>query len=467
MRKVNIIAGFLFVLLISLSFLSINVNEVIGQTTSSSSGELTCMLDADCPSGICASGKTFLNYSCGAGKCNQIFYFVDPCLDFSSSSGVTTSLSNNFSGVWKARIAKPFVSSSSGECIACIQIVVECTSGQILIPQTCTECAHCTDTTSISSTSSSGTVTNILAHLDNDTRGSGIITFKLCVRDGELEGVVHQGGVFINGKIISQKVISENEVEFTATDKNGRTATIRLKLTGERQFIGTFADGHTFEGRKVSLFKSCLKSCPSIPDCAAPPEGCSYGKVPKKGECIIGCGKLSCSSSGGFGDCASRGNCRGPNGTYLTCPSGTECSGLPVYGCYPPGCPVPICLSPDTKISMKGMKKRVADINEGDIVLSNDEEPVKVIKTSMVEVKNHKILKVTFNDATVLEISPGHPTSEGRLFKDLKVGDFVDKKMIVIIKEIPYKYKYTYDILPDSKTGNYYANGVLIGSTLK
>jgi hypothetical protein len=32
---------------------------------------------------------------------------------------------------------------------------------------------------------------------------------------------------------------------------------------------------------------------------------------------------------------------------------------------------------------------------------------------------------------------------------------------------IPYEHAFTYDILPASETGTYYAAGALIGSTLK
>lgn len=131
---------------------------------------------------------------------------------------------------------------------------------------------------------------------------------------------------------------------------------------------------------------------------------------------------------------------------------------------------VHICLSPDTRIRTVGVQKRIADIREGDLVFSfNKEEKkvVKVIKTSKAEVKNFKILKVTFNDGSVLQISPGHPTHDGRLFKNLMLGDLVDNRMVTEIKQIPYTYKYTYDILPDSESGCYYANGILVGSTLK
>jgi hypothetical protein len=35
------------------------------------------------------------------------------------------------------------------------------------------------------------------------------------------------------------------------------------------------------------------------------------------------------------------------------------------------------------------------------------------------------------------------------------------------VEIVPYGHPYTYDILPASKSGTYFAAGVLIGSTLK
>lgn len=130
-------------------------------------------------------------------------------------------------------------------------------------------------------------------------------------------------------------------------------------------------------------------------------------------------------------------------------------------------CQNPNCLSPDTRIKTDGIQKRIADIKVGDIVISDDDNKVKVIKIKKIEAKKYKILKVEFNDGTILEISPNHPTSDGRLFKDLMMGDIVNNRIVIETKLIQYNYKYTYDILPDSEKGNYYANSVLVGSTLK
>jgi len=66
----------------------------------------------------------------------------------------------------------------------------------------------------------------------------------------------------------------------------------------------------------------------------------------------------------------------------------------------------------------------------------------------------------------VLEISGVHPTADGRTFADLHSGDDLDGVRVVGASVIPYAHDATYDILPDSDTGTYFAAGVLIGSTL-
>ena len=69
--------------------------------------------------------------------------------------------------------------------------------------------------------------------------------------------------------------------------------------------------------------------------------------------------------------------------------------------------------------------------------------------------------------ASTLDISAPHPTADGRRFADLKVGDMLDGDRILSREVVAYPHAYTYDILPASSTGNYLANGHLIGSTLR
>jgi hypothetical protein len=76
-------------------------------------------------------------------------------------------------------------------------------------------------------------------------------------------------------------------------------------------------------------------------------------------------------------------------------------------------------------------------------------------------------VRVELDDGRVLEISPGHPTADGRRFSELLPGARLDETHVVVSAElIPYRYQRTYDVLPASSTGTYFAAGALIGSTL-
>ncbi len=87
--------------------------------------------------------------------------------------------------------------------------------------------------------------------------GSREIRLKLCTKDGEIKGQVIHPGFFTRALIISQNVISENEVEVTFKDRKERTGTLRLTLIGNIQLNGDFSNGVSFEARKLSTFKLC------------------------------------------------------------------------------------------------------------------------------------------------------------------------------------------------------------------
>jgi len=48
----------------------------------------------------------------------------------------------------------------------------------------------------------------------------------------------------------------------------------------------------------------------------------------------------------------------------------------------------------------------------------------------------------------------------------LKTGDLLDNSIVVVAESVPYGQPYTYDLLPSGDTGFYWANGILVGSTL-
>jgi hypothetical protein len=81
-------------------------------------------------------------------------------------------------------------------------------------------------------------------------------------------------------------------------------------------------------------------------------------------------------------------------------------------------------------------------------------------------VSNHIVVRVTLEDGSSLDISAAHPTADGRTFGGLHAGDWLGGRSVRTTQLVPFQHEATYDILPDSDTATYFANGALIGSTL-
>jgi hypothetical protein len=75
-------------------------------------------------------------------------------------------------------------------------------------------------------------------------------------------------------------------------------------------------------------------------------------------------------------------------------------------------------------------------------------------------------VRVTLESGSVLEISASHPTSDGRTFADLERGALLDGVLVEDAELVPYERAFTYDLLPATSSGAYFAGGVLIGSSL-
>ena len=80
---------------------------------------------------------------------------------------------------------------------------------------------------------------------------------------------------------------------------------------------------------------------------------------------------------------------------------------------------------------------------------------------------NHHVVRVSLANGSVLEISAGHPTADGRRFADLAPGSLLDGIAVCDVHEVPYLFPYTYDLLPDTDTGVYFAGGARVGNTLR
>ena len=148
---------------------------------------------------------------------------------------------------------------------------------------------------------------------------------------------------------------------------------------------------------------------------------------------------------------------------------GPQCTDPTADGTCPVGCPWCMCASPDTPILTPDGERPIADLREGDLVYSLEGASVVVVpvlRTRREAVAHHEVVRLRLANGAVLEVSGSHPTADGRTFDELRAGGDLDGVAIVERSVIPYRHDYTYDILPASATGSYFAGGVRIGSTL-
>ena len=85
---------------------------------------------------------------------------------------------------------------------------------------------------------------------------------------------------------------------------------------------------------------------------------------------------------------------------------------------------------------------------------------------SMPVPAGHLMVHLVLADGRELLVSPGHRTADGRPLGSLAVGEEVDGSTITLWELVPYAGDRTYDLLPAGPTGHYWANGVLLSSTL-
>lgn len=136
----------------------------------------------------------------------------------------------------------------------------------------------------------------------------------------------------------------------------------------------------------------------------------------------------------------------------------------PIGGC-------PICLAGDSLIDTPSGLVPVKDLQIGMPIWTTDitghRISATVTKTSKVPVSPaHRMVQLVLDDGRKLLVSPGHPTVDGRTVGELAINDFYNGSLVVSVERVTYGDVATYDILPSGESGFYFANGILVDSTL-
>lgn len=176
--------------------------------------------------------------------------------------------------------------------------------------------------------------------------------------------------------------------------------------------------------------------------------------------------------------------CSGPSDT--SCPADYEC----VQGCgspvgYPDEPPppyfcqlkgytrvCPICLAINTLIDTPIGAVPVQQLQPGAAVWTTNQSGQRIAGIVMTTGRTlvpstHQMVELILADGRRLFVSPGHPTIDGRTVGELVAGDLYDGTRVVTAGRVTYGASATYDILPTGATGFYWANGILLDSTLK
>jgi hypothetical protein len=131
----------------------------------------------------------------------------------------------------------------------------------------------------------------------------------------------------------------------------------------------------------------------------------------------------------------------------------------------------PICLAKGTRIATPEGEVAVEDLHRGVVVWSLDRsgrrmavEVEQVGRTPVPE--GHQMIRLTLADGRTLTASPGHPLPDGAPISTLRPGAYLAGSMIIAADRVGYSGRFTFDLLAAGETGTYWADGILLGSSL-
>src|SRR5439155_1009954 len=115
-------------------------------------------------------------------------------------------------------------------------------------------------------------------------------------------------------------------------------------------------------------------------------------------------------------------------------------------------------------LSHLGIAPDATYTSEQELAIYRDWKMLNALRLEPVSAGFHFLV---LSDGRTVDVSPGHPTADGRRVGDLVAGDAYDGAIVASADRVAYSGGATFDILPAGPTGAYWANGVVLGSTLR
>jgi hypothetical protein len=131
----------------------------------------------------------------------------------------------------------------------------------------------------------------------------------------------------------------------------------------------------------------------------------------------------------------------------------------------------PRCLAEGTRIATPQGEVAVQDLQPGMPVwtLGKDGARVAGVVESVVRIPvplNHEVVRMKLENGRTLFVSPEHPLADGGIIGQRQAGDALSGSRILSAERIRYTADFTYDLLPSGPTGFYWAEGVLLATTI-
>jgi hypothetical protein len=132
------------------------------------------------------------------------------------------------------------------------------------------------------------------------------------------------------------------------------------------------------------------------------------------------------------------------------------------------GCP--ICLPEDTRIATPTGEVVISRLAAGALVWSTAGDGGRVVRRvehvlSVLAPPEHRIAVVELEDGRRLRASPGHPDAHGHPVGQLGPSDPLDGSRVRSVTLVPYTRR-TFDLVLEAGATHYFADGVLVRSSL-